>query len=491
MPRPRRPLWLAAIAAVLTFVAVFGIWNRQQNESAARNTPAAPTGLFQESQARGTSLTAVGRVTGMAVPCTAWLLDVDAQSTDPAYAVTAGRCAGIDDSATVLAGEPTPGAKVEFNTFASLTTAVRVSPVTVPIEEVAWASMRGTDLAILELGATYGELSAQGVAPIRPVAPLAEGGQILVASVPVAGIGPDEQHLRGSRCEIGASTTVVEGPWVFRDVGSSDCEGILGGSAGAPAFNPAGEAVGMVATSTIAAPEGADCGVGRPCAVASGSVAMQPDTTYLVELARIGSCFADGGFALGGDCPLEDPSGVVVASVDSSTVGAGSEVVVDVEGPAGEPLATPTIGALAGPLTALDCWDGTGWADVAVEQGRAVVTAPAQQGLALLCIGSAAQPTPLVVTVSRTGPDAGAIQVEQVPVAEGIRVAPVPDPPQFTRFAWVIEPGPRGDCSTAEGFVEFTGEPALIQAADLPATVCVIAYDDAGAASAPTAIRVE
>lgn len=488
---PRRPLWLAAIAAGLTFLAMFGIWNRQQNESAALDSPSAPTGLLQESQARGTSLTAVGRVTGLALPCTAWLLDIGAEPTDPAYAVTAGRCTGIDDSTTVLAELPVNGARVQFNTFASLTTAVRTTPVDVPVDEITWASMRGTDLALIRLDATYQELAQQGVRPIRPVAPLDEGGQILVASVPVAGIPSDQQHLRGSRCAIGQTTSVAEGPWIFRDVRSSDCEGILEGSAGAPAFNPAGEAVGMVATSTIAAAQGADCTIGRPCAVEPDSVAIQPDTTYLVDVEGLGACFTGGELELGEGCPLEDPAGVVVASIGSSTVLAGAPVTVQVDDPNGDALAAPTVGALAGMLTSVDCWDSEGWAPVAVVEGQAVVTAPAQQGLAVLCVGSATQPTPLRITVSGTAPDPAEIQLDTVPVEGGVNVAPVPDPPQYSRFAWVIEPGGGADCSTVEGFTAFTGEPALIQAADLPATVCVIAYDEAGAASAPTAIRVE
>ena len=470
---------------------MFGIWNRQQNESAALDSPAAPAGLFQQSQAEGTSLVSVGRVTGMAIPCTAWLLDTGGQPDDPAYAVTAGRCTGIDDSSTVLSAVPIDGAQVAFNSFASLTTAVQLPSVPVPIEEVAWASTRGTDLALVRLGATLGELADQGIAPIRPVAPLAEGGQILVASVPVEGIPADQQHLRGSRCAVGATTEVAEGPWLFADMQASDCEGMLEGSAGSPAFNPAGEAVGMVTTSTIAAPQGADCALDRPCAVGDGTVAFQQDTSYLVDVRGLGACFEDGAFTRGADCPLEDPAGVVVASVRSTTVPAGGPVPVQLEDPAGEPLAVARVLAKSGALGTVDCWDAQGWAAVAVTQGQAVVTAPAQQGLAVLCVGSGDQPTPLVVTVSGTAPDASAIQLEQVPVADGVQVAPVLDPPQYSRFSWLVEPGGSTDCVTAEGYTQFTGEPAVIQAADLPATVCVIAYDDAGAASVPTAFTVE
>lgn len=487
--RPRRPLWLAAVAAGLTFLAIYGIWNRQQDESAAMDTPAAPTGLFQEGQARGTSLTAVGRVTGMAIPCTAWLLDTGGSPQDAAHAVMAGRCTGIDDSATVLSEEPVAGARVEFNTFATLTTAEQVPGVSVPVTEVVWASTRGTDLAVVRLDTTYGELAGRGVAPIRPVAPLAEGGQILVASVPVAGIPADQQKLRGSRCAVGVTTDVAEGPWLFDDVQASGCQGMLEGSAGSPAFNPAGEAVGMVATSTIAAPQGADCTTGRPCAVAGGTVAFRPDTTYLVGVEALGACFEAGALTRDPGCPLEDPAGVVVASVGSTTVRAGAPVTLGVADGSGEPLGTAAIEARVGMLGAVDCRAPEGWAPTPVVAGEVVVTAPAQQGLAVLCVGSPEQPTPILVTVSGTAPDAGSIELEQVPVEGGVQVAPVPDPPRYSRFAWVIEPGGSTDCATAEGYTAFSG-PAVIQAADLPATVCVIAYDDAGASSVPTAIRV-
>ena len=131
---------MAALAALITFLAIYGLYSRQRAESEATTGPAAPGGLFQEGQARGTSLTAVGRANGLAEPCTAWLLDTGGAAGDPAHAVTAGRCVGIADSATVLVDQPIDGAEVEFNTFASLTSASRVEPVVAPVESIAWAS---------------------------------------------------------------------------------------------------------------------------------------------------------------------------------------------------------------------------------------------------------------------------------------------------------------------------------------------------------------
>lgn len=477
---------MAVVAALITLLAVYGVYSREKGQSASLDSPTAPGGLFQESQARGTSLVAVGKVEGLPLPCTAWLLDTGAAPEAPALAVTAGRCVGIDDATTIVTELPVSGASVEFNTFASLTTAVSVEPVPADVEAVAWASMGASDVAVLRLGATYGELAARGVQPIDPVATPGQGGQILVAGVPVEGIGADQQDLRGSRCEIGATTDLAESPWVWHAMRATGCDGILEGSAGSPAFNPDGAAVGMVTTTTIAAEPGPDCSLGRPCEVREGTVAVEPDRTYLVQVAGIERCFPDGRFRAAEGCPLPDPRGVVEASVAASAVPAGSPVEVRIAG-------TPpsTVSVKGGMLGEVDCWDADGWAPAEVdEDGIVLVTAPARQGLALLCVGSADQPTPIMVTVVGSAPAASGIVLEQVPVEGGVQVQPVAAPPQYSTFRWVSGPTGSIDCATAEGYARYTGEPAVIEAGDMPVTVCVIAYDEAGNPSAPTGFEV-
>mgnify|MGYP007028936495 FL=1 len=131
-------MW-AAVAALITFLSIVGLWYRQQADNEAIVSAASAGGLVIESQGKGTSLTAVGRTQGLDQPCTVWLLDVQAGADTDAYAATTGRCAGITDSATVLTGEPLEGASVDFNAFAPLTTAVLPNLVNAPIEEVVWA----------------------------------------------------------------------------------------------------------------------------------------------------------------------------------------------------------------------------------------------------------------------------------------------------------------------------------------------------------------
>lgn len=485
-PPRGRPLWLAVLAALITGLALFGVHARTQGQAEAAGATTAPAELLGELQARGTSLTAVGRAVGLDRPCTAWLVDAGADLASAAYAVTAGRCVGIDDSATVLAGVPLPGAAVELSTFAAEEPGEAPAPVTIPVVEVVWASVRGTDLAVLRLGATYRDLDGRGIRPIRPVAPLPESGQVLIAGVPVEGVPEDQQRLRGSRCAVGVTTDVAEVPWLVRDVQASGCVGILEGSAGSPAFNPQGEAVGMVSTTTIGAEQVNDCAPGRPCEVGQGTVSFRADTSYLVAVGGLGACFPQGVFDHGGSCPLEDPDTVVDASAASATVPAGERLEVAVD-----PDQDPAPSVKVGMLGTVDCWESSGWrAAVRTDEGALIATAPQRQGLALVCVGSAQQPTPLLVTVSRSAPDPGGIELAQVRVEGGIRVRPVADAPEYSTFAWTSGPAGTTDCASAEGYVAFSGQPALIEAADLPSTVCVIAYDEAGIPSAPRSFEV-
>ena len=62
-----RPIWLAALAAIVFFLALYGTYARQSSDG-VDDSPASPAGLFRQAQAVGTSLTAVGRTAGLAQP---------------------------------------------------------------------------------------------------------------------------------------------------------------------------------------------------------------------------------------------------------------------------------------------------------------------------------------------------------------------------------------------------------------------------------------
>jgi hypothetical protein len=182
---------------------------------------------------------------------------------------------------------------------------------------------------------------------------------------------------------------------------------------------------------------------------------------------------------------LEDPATVAVASVSATTVEPGTPVQVEVLGSAADLART---GLKVGPLAVLDCRTAKDWQ--AMRTARRSVRMPTQEGFALVCVGTPAQPTEIVVVVDGTPPDPATIELRQNPVQGGIEVQPVPAPPELSVFRWVSGPQGAIDCATAEGYVLYTGSPALIQAADLPSTVCVIGIDAAGNKSQPSEHQV-
>jgi hypothetical protein len=478
---------LLVIFVSLSVLMLFGLWSRQRADSAV-DSPGAPPAPLLAEQARGTSLMAIGRVVGLTQACTGWLLDVGAPQAAGAFAVTAGRCTGIDDSSTVIRGASVSGAEVQFATFAAPDASVASDPVVAPIEEVVWASTRGVDLAVLRLGVGYPELAAKGVRPIPVAAAPGFGAPILVAGVPVA-VPAGQRHLRGSKCAITGRTDVLEGPWLLHDLRATDCRGILEGSLGSPALSPEGEAVGMVATTSIGAPAVANCALHRPCETGQGSVGFHPTTTYLVEVKALAGCFPLGEFRFSASCRLEDPAGVLPASVPVTAVAAGGEVEITV---GAEGSAPESVQVRSGPLSETGCWQSRADSrEVAVDSGRVIVTAPTQPGLALFCVGRSSQPTPLIVQVTAAANTPASIRLEQWPVPGGVQVSPASDSTDPVTFRWVVEPFGRGDCDAAEGYVAYSGEPAVIDAADLPAIVCLVAVDGSGQTSAPVSVVVK
>lgn len=480
----RRVVLLALFGVLLLALAGVGVLSHQQVISGDRG-PAAPGRSLVVSQGAGTSLTGIGALDGLAEPCTAWLLDTGAPATTQAVAVTTGRCAGIPDTGTVLVGESVHGVTVALRALAPDTDADTASPVPVPVEQVLWASGRWQDRALLRLGATYGELAQEGVRAI-PVGSAQQGDPVLVAGVPVAGIAPEQQVLRGSRCEIGPVVDVLDDGWYWQGTHASDCTGILAGSAGSPVLDAAGRAVGMVVASTVGAADGHDCVADRPCEVRDEAAVVAGDTTYVTAVDDLAGCLPRGVLVLGGSCPLELPDDAVPATAGRRAAQPGDQVAISVRAPGRTRVAVRT-----GAVGTVDCTDPLGWsAPQAARDWAAVVTLPTRPGWTLACVGSAEHATPVLVEADATPPDPGQIVLDEQPVAGGVRVAPTAAPPDLVDFRWVVGPG-RVDCATAEGYVAYADTPGFVQADDLPATVCVIGVDDAGNASDPAAFLLE
>ena len=172
----------------------------------------------------------------------------------------------------------------------------------------------------------------------------------------------------------------------------------------------------------------------------------------------------------------------MVADIGTTVASPGASVQIQIED-RNPNAAEPEL--KSGPLGEIDCRDLVGWE---LARPPYAVTMPMQEGFALVCVGSSGQPTEIVVRVDTSGPG-----------SSHHRAAPDPDRGWRAGASRSLDPpgsrglpmgerthGRHGVRRIAEGYTLYQGTPALVQAADMPSTVCVIGIDEAGNESAPS-----
>jgi hypothetical protein len=178
-------------------------------------------------------LRAVGRFNGRA-DCTAVLINSGGGPSTPAYALTNSHCVQqSDDTSATLSDQPAADMRIIFNYFADTTE----EHISVPVATVAYSSIKGRDVAVVELAATLGALAYQEVRPLPITATPLEGeAQVQVVGAPQGGFDAASAYLRHERCTASRAAGLPDAAAVY----AVDCRDISGGSAGSPVF--AGEA---------------------------------------------------------------------------------------------------------------------------------------------------------------------------------------------------------------------------------------------------------
>jgi hypothetical protein len=202
--------------------------------------------------------------------------------------LSAGHCISIEPYG-VIRNQPST-AQVQFNFFVD-TTARRV---TVRARVIGWSTMKGVDLALVELGATLGDLAAQGIRPLRLASSEPQAGRaVFWTGISGSPIPPELQFLRLGRCTVGNTVQLIEGSWIWNNDLSNDCPDLYAGASGSPLFDAAsGDVIGVVSTTTLLNFEhGPDYDqINRPCVIIRGPE-IERDTSYAAPVQGIGRCF--------------------------------------------------------------------------------------------------------------------------------------------------------------------------------------------------------
>lgn len=442
----------------------------------------------------------IGQLQGASSTCTAVLLDTGESPTAPAYAITNGHCVGIFGANELVIDRAVEGTSVAFDWFID-----RPEHRVVPVTKIAWASMRTTDLAVLELAATPDELRGVGLKGWRPQA--IEGGagtsiDIVMLGVPVGApvvdIPEDQRYLRLGTCSLEVTPVVLnERQWLWPDALRNDCPEVLPGNSGSAVLDQAtGGLVGLINTTTYKGEAGAECWLGRPCEVNDDGEASLPDTSYAQPVGGLGSCFGDKGtFTLGGACPLGAGGGIT--SLDGAPLAVNPAASDPLTGKPAQATWSTTVVTPApttyrykiGPLASTACADEAGYS------GPIATTIPIDDDLPtteqrlLLCAvaeGAGLADAAIAVAYIDTTPPAAEIGFSvSGSRQDGWRIEPVFNPPELSLYMVKVGPAKKTDCADPDGYVAYRRIAVNVAGDDAPARFCAIGYDDAMNPSKP------
>lgn len=243
--------------------------------------------------------------------CTAFFLNTGGHDNAPAYAITNGHCydgIGFPNAQEIIINKPS-NLVFKLNYFENAKNSVRP----VRVRQVVYATMKGTDLAILELDSTFKNLVKEGLTPLTiDDVPPSAGESIEVIGIPMNQILPARRFLHRVVCQVGESVNLREDIYHWEKAIRHRCSS-LGGMSGSPVISlKTNRVVGIHNTSvTDQALREPECAENRPCEVRNdGKVTTFPQENYAQRVSNIPSCFDRKGiFNLNLPfCKLEKPN---------------------------------------------------------------------------------------------------------------------------------------------------------------------------------------
>lgn len=273
----------------------------------------APSVLLENKDGRFNLWNGIGRMESRGNRlCTAVLIDTrtDAsadQPGSPAYVLSSGHCTFVQPDQ--MGADLEIEGQVEFNYFKDMP----LQRKAYPLKKIHWSTLRGTDIALLELDAPLSRLLQDGITPMK----LAQttpgvGSDVLSVSAPLTATG---HTLRLSACTLDAITSIIEHPYAWNANLKNRCEDVLPGSSGSPLIDrKTNTVIGIMGTSTRGATEQGRCFADAPCEVKkNGQAFWSADTNYASPVDTLHACFADGVFNSSlKDCTLKSDAHVTL-----------------------------------------------------------------------------------------------------------------------------------------------------------------------------------
>jgi hypothetical protein len=253
----------------------------------------------------------VGLLESVTKVCTAFFVNTRGNPNAPAYAITNGHCyngvAGFIGEKEIIVNRPSDMI-FKLNYFVNSESRVR----SVRVKRTVYATMKNTDLAILELNTTFKQLVKEGFTPLIIDNALVKAGEPVEAiGVPLEGVKPSLSFLHKAICQIGESVKIREDVYNFDSSVRNRCS-IVGGMSGSPMISLKTNRVVAIVNTGVndEALNQKECSLNRPCEISrNGRVATLPNENYAQRVSNIPSCFNKNGiFSLKlRSCRLEKP----------------------------------------------------------------------------------------------------------------------------------------------------------------------------------------
>ncbi|KAA1176948.1 trypsin [Photorhabdus heterorhabditis] len=238
----------------------------------------------------------VGKLSGRGL-CTATLIagSETPDANQQALILSAGHCfdSSLDTNEVVIDQPVGPGWTYTPNYFIDLIN--KHQPV--DVDRVLYATMKGGDLAVFRLKATYGELANRGILPVtlHKDYEAVASHPIELAHIPVNGVDGDKRYLRYSACDItGKASLVYEGIWAWSPAVSVNCAGVAGGTSGSPVIlKDQSKIIGVLNTTVDRSYSG--CGLNRPCEFIIDHSFSRTGASYYIPIDKIAHAFTPDG----------------------------------------------------------------------------------------------------------------------------------------------------------------------------------------------------